>query len=271
MMKEKTKMSPVKLSFFKTVFGCYDIFFSKFWYFACLAGAYAFVMTLVFFVAGQDVLCFDVEYNSTHFCTKNVWNYGLVHLWGLGMNFLFMQKWSELVTKGKDFNWKRAFLPDKGTLKMIGVFSAYICTIVLAGFCLYLLYIRVPNPNWKIELSYFTFVSMGFIFPIFGMRFFSYFAYAAQREPLPSVKTLWKKTSGNMLAIISGCTFLLMLALFLMQAVVQQTQAAKPIVWHALFVEYMAQLFVFVVLSCFMNYCDIQKNLLEKEPEDEKK
>ena len=154
---------------------------------------------------------------------------------------------------------------------MIGLFLGYVCTIVLACFSLYLLHIRVPNPNWKIELCYFTFVSIGFVFPILGMRFFAYFAYAAQKEHLPAIKTLWKKTSGNMFAIISGCAFLLMLALFLMQTVVQQIQAAKPIIWHALFVEYMSQLFVFVALSCFMSYCNIQKNLLEKEPEDEKK
>ena len=269
--KETTKINPVKLPFFQTIFGCYDIFFSKFWSFVCLGGLFALIMTFIFFISGQDILCLNNEYGNNHFCTKSIWNYVGIHLIAICLNFLFMQKWVLLVTEGKSFKWKRVVMPDWGTLKMIGLSLAYIATIGVAAFSLYLLYVRVPNPNWKIELVYFTAVSVGFIFPVIGMRFFSYFAYAAQREPLPSVRVIWKKTSGNMLPIVGGCALLMFLSLFLVQTIMQQLSVAKPTMGHALFLEYLSQFFVFVLLNCFMNYCYIQKNFFEKDLEDEKK
>ena len=262
---QTSKVNKIKLPFFQTVFGCYDIFFSKFWAFAPLGGLFALIMTFIFFISGQDILCFHGEYSKAHFCTQSIWNYIAIHLLAVCMNFLFMQKWCQLVAEGKNFNWKKVLVPDLGTLKMIGLFLAYIAMVGVAAFSLYLLYTRVPNPNWKIELTYFTVVSIGFILPIIGIRFFSYFAYAAQKQSLPSLKIIWKKTSGNMLAIVGGCSLLMLIALFLMQTVMNQITMAKPVIGHALFLEYLSHLFVFVVLNCFMNYCYIQKNFFERD------
>ena len=269
--KEKESLvKPIKLPFFQTVLGCYDIFFSKFWSFACLGGLFALILTFMFFASGQETLCYNSEYNSNHFCTKNSWNYGIIHLLAFILCFIFMQKWYQFLKNDKSFAWKKVLLPDLGTLKMIVFFILYVFTMIISSFSFYLLYIRVPNPNWRIEIIYFTLVSVGFIFPILGLRFFSYFAYAAENERLPSIKTIWIKTSGNMLVIIGGCSFLLMLAMFLTQTIIQQTNVAKPIMAHALFIEYLSQLFILTTLSCFINYCYIQKNCIEKDDKNEK-
>lgn len=260
----------IKLPFFATVFGSYNLLAEKLLKFLGLASLFALVSMAISFACGQSSMCLNAAFRQTYYCVDYFPVFLSLRLVVLALALMFLSRWYRYALLGEKLNLKKLFVPTSRDVKITGLFLSYILTFVIAGISFYMLLKRVPNPNWKIELCYFTVVSLGFLAPILGLKFLSYFAYAAEGIALPSPKIIWRKTAQNMLPIISFFCIFLMIIIFFVQTSIRFTFVVNPKIYHAIVTEYLSTMILFLVIACFMNYCYIQKNIFEKENTDEK-
>ena len=268
---ENLSETPVKLPVFATLFGCYSLLMDKFKQFVFLGTAFAVILMIIYIAGGQDALCVNNVYRQTHFCTNNVVVFVLVHLLTLFILCIFMRNWYQIVLQNKPITFQRLFIPQKADFKILGLIVCYFLTLAVAGFSVYLLYIRVPNPDWRIELGYFAVVSLGFLVPFLALKFVSYFAFAADNASLPSPMVLWHKTAGNTFLILSSVIVLMMIGLFLSQALLGSFMAGGDGIskfYVMLGSEYLSDMAVIFIAACFMNYCYLQKRFLFERNEN---
>ena len=264
-MKQKNETpAPIKLPFFMTVFGSYNLLAEKFWKFISLATIFTGISMTFSFIGGQEFMCINRAFRYKDLCYDNLGLFFGVHLLLFVLFLMFLSRWYRYALLNEKMTLKLLFVPTIQDLKVFGLFLAYILTFAIAIFSFYLLLKRVPNPNWQIELCYFTFVSLGFLVPILAWRFLVYFAYAVEEITFPSLKYIWKITSRNMLPIISFWCIFFIFMLFLLQISLRFVFMHNPTFYNAVLVEYLSTMMVFLVIACFMNYCYLQKNFFDK-------
>ncbi len=257
------QIESIALPFTASVFGAFSLFIEKIKPFLLVSTPFAIILMILYFVFGQEALCINSLYRQDHSCSNNLISFILVHLLALFILCIFMRVWMQFVLGQKTFSWQQ-LMPQLADIKLFGLFVVYSITLIIAGFSTYLLIIRVPNPNWTIELAYFFVVSLGFFVPLLGLRFISYFAFAADNEPLPPLKTLWKKTTHNTFILLIGIMVLvfcgLLLSQYLLQAFMRTTQFDA--FYITLGCEYLSNIIVLLITACFTNYCYLQKMFL---------
>lgn len=262
---------PVKLPIFSTIFGAYGLILDKFKQFALLGTIFAVIMLLFYMAGGLDTFCHNRFYREAHFCTDSIPLFVTLHLLNAFIVCMFLRVWVQVALKGEKQTWRQIFIPRWADLKIAGGFLASFLTLAIATGAFYLLIVRVPNPDWRIEWAYFTFVSMGFFVPLIALRFSVYFAFVAADEKCPSPIDVWLKTRGNGFALLGGIIFLLLFGLILSQAlIISLARADTSSFLTALGSEYLSNLAVIFIATCFMNYCYLQKNFLFGKDEDEK-
>ncbi len=94
-------------------------------------------------------------------------------------------------------NPKRIFLAGKKLLFAFGGLVLFLIINLCPLFSLGLMYIRVPNENWKIEVFVFAFFFILMLLPIVLLRFYSIFWDLISFNNPQSVKKVWQQTSGN--------------------------------------------------------------------------
>lgn len=248
---------PVKLPVLQTIFGCYLTLIDKVKPFIFLGTIFSLVLMVLCFATGQDSLCINGLYRQNHYCTENLFLYLGTHFVLLFILAVFMRVWTQTALQNIPFDWKSLFLPRSADLKIFGLFFIFFATFVVALTSAYFLYVRVPHPDWRIELAYFSVVGLGFFAPLIALRFLAYFAYAAVNAPFPSLKTIWKKTAGNMFALLLGFILLVMVGLLCTLSISQKflmLQIVDPF-YIAIGADYLANMLFLLVSACFMNYC----------------
>ncbi len=252
----------VKLPFMASIFGVYTLFIEKIKPFFIVSGFFALVLMILYFAAGQEALCINGAYRQEHACSNNLINFIVVHLIAFFVLCIFLRIWLQSVLQTKPFVWKD-IIPQLADAKVLGLFGVYFLTLVIAGISAYLLIVRAPNPDWKIELGYFTLVSLGFFAPLLTLRFASYIAFAASGEPLPSIKTLWQKTAGNTFIILAGVMILVFFGLFLSQYLLRAFTTTQVNAFYiVLGCEFLSNIVALFITACFTNYCYLQKMFL---------
>lgn len=263
---------PVKLPIFHTIFGCYMTLIDKVRPFVFFGTFFSLILMCLCFATGQDSLCINDLYRQNHYCTENLSQYFVVHLVILFILAVFMRIWTQTALQNRPFNWKSTFIPQRADLKIFALFFIFFATIVVAVTSAYFLYIRVPNPDWRIELAYFGVVGLGFFVPLIALRFLVYFAYAAINAPFPTLKAVWQKTSGNGFALLAGFILLMMVGLLCTFSVSQRLlmlQVVDPF-YIAVGADYLADMLLLLVAACFMNYCYIQYQTLSEQNSSER-
>ena len=262
---------PVRLPVFSTIFGAYGLILDKFKQFASAGTVFAIIMMFFYTVSGQEALCYNRFYREAHFCTDSISLFIVVHLLNAFILCMFLRVWTQVILKGEKQTWLQIFTPRWTDLKIAGGFLAYFFTLAVAAGSFYLLIVRVPNPDWRIEWAYFTVVSLGFFAPLLALRFSVYFAFIAAAEKCPSPVEIWRKTRGNGFALLGGIVFLLLVSLFLAQALLgSSVRAEAPSFLAALGSEYLSNIAVIFVAACFINYCYLQKTFLFGKDENGK-
>lgn len=266
-------VAPVKLPVFAMLFGPYGLMLDKIKQFIINGTAFAVVLMVLYIASGQDALCINSAYRQQHFCTNNVANFAIIHFISFFILCVFMRSWYQTAFMPEGIKSYKIFIPQLADLKILGLFAAFFLTLAIAGFSGYLLYVRVPNPDWKIELGYFTLVSFGFFVPLLALRFVSYVAFAAAGEPLPAPIVVWKKTAGNTFLILSSIIILMMIGLFISQALLRSFMIGGTNIgqWYVMLgSEYLSDIAVIFIAACFMNYCYLQKGFLFERNENGK-
>lgn len=251
---------PVRLPIFATIFGAYGLILDKFKQFTLLGIVFAALMMFLYMAGGQDALCYNKFYRENHFCTESIPLFIAIHLLNGFILCMFLRVWVQIALKEENQTWKRIFVPRLADLKIAGGFLAYFLTLAIAAGAFYLLIVRVPNPDWRIEWAYFTVVSLGFFAPLLALRFSVYFAFFASEEKCPALLDVWKRTAGNGFALLGGLIFLLLVSLILAQALLGSfIRADEASLLAVLGSEFLSNLAVVFVAACFINYCYLQK------------
>ncbi len=261
--KNESKIQPVKFPLFKGVLGCYSLLLDNIKYFILLGTIFSVILSLLYFITGQDILCNNNIYRAEHYCTNNGIMYIAVHIISFFIMCIYARCWTQIVTEKKQFDWKMV-LPQKTDIKLLGVIMIFIATLSFAIISGYLLIIRVPNPNWKIEIAYFAVVSLGFLVPLFALRFFSCLSFVAENKKMPKLSLLWVKSSGNMFILILGAIFLMFVTIFLLSAIAQNIIFGDNPNGYIMAIgsEYIFNMATTLVWSLIMNYSITQKQIL---------
>ena len=128
----------------------------------------------------------------------------------------------------------------------------------------YLLYVRVPNPDWVVEITYFAVVSIGFVVPFVLMRFYALLAVFLNGGPKVSPAWLWARSKGNNLGIILSLFLIIIVMLFIL-VYFQHGIAGIEVEyanWSGTVIEYFYSLLLLMLISLVINNCHVQKEYL---------
>lgn len=263
-MTSQINNTQVKFPVFKMLLGDLDLLLRADRYAWLLCFLFAGLETLIFAISGNLFICSSGGYRETHFCNNSFWAFMFIQLLVIFIICMFARNWTAIALNKEKFNLKSIFVPSLRDFKLLGLLGLYILTLAIAILCFYLLYIRVPNPNWKIEITYFAIISIGFIIPLLALKFSSYVAAAALGEKLVSPKIIWQKTSGNFMLILGGITLIGFLYLIIMLQASRFILLAGEVssFLQALITEYIINLLKIIIVALLMNFCYIQHKLM---------
>lgn len=260
----ETKPEAVKFPVIGLVFGPYNLFIDNSRKFFAAGSIFALIMTVMFLLLGQNIMCPFANNSMPEICSNSPVLYLIARFLGLYLTAVFIVRIYQYCFAGAAFSWKWLLLPQATDLKMTAAVVVYICLNLLSMLSAYLLYVRVPNPDWRIELSYFAVVSLGFLVPFVLLRFYSLFGFVAENCKFPSLRRLWRETSGNGLRLLSSFALLFCVLVFSLNSVVNNFRlvASENTFYIAFIAEYIFNLVVLLNVMFFANYCYLQKKFL---------
>ena len=240
----------------------------KNWQFFFLFGVpAALLLTFSSLLSGHAVVCGIPAMLgvSTYACDGSVVSYYCDLIFRLILCTVFSVKWYQYVLLKTNITLKNLFALKKYEAKALGFLFLIIITDIAPIIALALLVFRTPNPNWQIELAYFTSVAWIFLLPLIAIRFYPYFALAAENKSMPSIAEMWRKTKGNMIKFLLGISVLVFLALFIFMqyyAFIQNIDSLNNFEIASVEFEYNVLMILFLI--GFTHFCYIQKILLYK-------
>lgn len=257
---------PKLFPLFGIIFGPYNLFIDNFRRFFVVAAAMALVMTALFMLLGQNVMCSFGDVDNV-FCSGNAWLYLLSKVLGIYLIAVFSVRLYQASYQKVGFSWRWLLTPQKLDAKASATYLVYLLLNLISLFSAYLLYVRVPNPDWRIELSYFAVVAIGFLVPFVLLRFYSLLAFVLSAEKLPSLKYIWQKTQNNGLRLVFSFGLMFCMLIFSLNAVVNNFRlvALENTIYISLIAEYLFNLVMLVNMAFFVNYCYLQKKFLSGE------
>lgn len=262
-MTDEAKKS-IKLPLLKIVFTCYGLFMDNFKSYAVLGSIFALIFMLINLISGQSLMCLSDSINKHIYCNNNLY-YTLITNIVLWFVFcVYVRNWiQDAILKKRKFSFKN-IVPNKTDLKAYGAVLVFFVSIAIAVTSGYFLYIRVPNPDWRIEILYFSFVSIGFLAPIMAIQFMPYLSFIIEEKNLPSLKDMWKTISGNRVFVFISvfCSFIfnfLILSAFLRYLI---SMALSGGFFVVVITDFLYNMVLMLFAAIFMNYCYLQKNIL---------
>ena len=256
---------PLKMSFVKLAFTPFGIFIDNIKKTFVLSGFYAVILSVISLVMGFGYIC---KYNRlmtvSFYCSDSNVMFIIFSLLSMFALSIFTVKYYDLIFKKVPFSFKDLILLNK---KCLHVFLGYLM-ILLSCFTpflsLYLLFMRVPNPDWVIETAYFAVVSVGFLIPFLMMRFYSYINFFAEGVKAPSPKELWIFTSSNSLKILFSLMLIFVLFIFILfQFYVNFIKAVdESPIYVGIVSTFLYYFTVLMLFSIFINHCVMQKQII---------
>lgn len=262
---EEDNRDAVKMPLFKIVFGPEGLFIDRTCNFFAVAGIYALLLSVLSLVAGQGYMCLYNDYRvSGGYCTNSIGFYVAVHIVVLYVISMFMVRWYNVCFGGQPLSWRYLSLPRRQDVRSFAGNIAFILINLLSMLSLYLLYVRDPNPDWRIELVYFAFVSIGFLVPFVVMRFYALIGFILAGEKFPSFAAVWNRGRGNSLRILVSLALIFFLTFFSLFAFLNNFKLVddKNAFYISFIVEYLYNLLLLLLVVFFTNHCYLQKTFL---------
>ena len=203
---------------------------------------------------------------NTSLCSETMDAFGFdLFLRSLIMLF-FAVKWYQTAILKHGFSFKLSAFDAKAVGQMILIVLLNLTPLI----GLILLAARQVTPDWQVELLYFTAVAWVFLVPIVALRFYSLPAFALEHQTAPSLKTLWVRSSGNMLKFLLGAAVIVFLALFIFMQYYGAINAITDFTQTSAFVaEFEYDVLVTLFTAYWLNYSYVQKDLLFKGDQHE--
>lgn len=250
----------IRFPWSRIVFGPYFIFMNHFREFFLTAAFYALLMSVIYIIGGQSMFCASGLFEQNLFCSNSVGLYIGSRLVVLFVVAAFCVRYFQAVWLKENVSWKFLLTPQKKDFVAFVAFIIFILLNAISGLSWYKLAVRVPNPDWRIELAYFAVVALGFLVPFVLLRFYSVFAQIFEGAKFASPWQLWRKTKGNMLRLVVSLTLWFFLFIFSLSAVsVNFNIAAQNNSIYIIFIgEYVFNFVVLILMSFFVNFCGLQ-------------
>ena len=250
----------IRFPWSRIVFGPYFIFMNHFREFFLTAAFYALLMSVIYIIGGQSMFCASGLFEQNLFCSNSVGLYIGSRLVVLFVVAAFCVRYFQAVWLKENVSWKFLLTPQKKDFVAFVAFIIFILLNAISGLSWYKLAVRVPNPDWRIELAYFAVVALGFLVPFVLLRFYSVFAQIFEGAKFASPWQLWRKTKGNMLRLVVSLTLWFFLFIFSLSAVsVNFNIAAQNNSIYIIFIgEYVFNFVVLILMGFFVNFCGLQ-------------
>lgn len=254
----------VRFPWSRIVFGPYFIFMNHFREFFFAAAVYALLMSVVYILGGQSMFCASSSLEQNLFCSNSIYLYVGSRLVVLLVVAAFCVRYFQAVWLKDNISWQLILKPQKKDFSSFIAFVIFILLNAISGLSWYKLAVRVPNPDWRIELAYFAVVALGFFVPFILLRFYSILALIWSGKKIPSLWRMWLKTRGNVLRLIFSLTLWFFLFIFSLSAVsVNFSIAAQNNAFYIVFIgEYVFNFVVLILMSFFVNFCGLQNLFL---------
>lgn len=265
---ENTDNNP-KFPYIEAVKGPWEILFSNGRRFLLLGFAFAVIMSIFSILWGKAFVCSYKIYGEVNFyCQQNEWKQ-LVYLGGKALFLaVYLYAW---------VNWGNIGLKDKEKRKSVFkqiaklwcILLSMTLSVIIPLISYMVLAFRVPNPDWRIESAYFTFVALGFVAPFILIRFFVTLSFAAENKPIPVLREQWQKSQGNFLRILSSFfVIFLFFVWFYGNFYSNFKQTSNEIMPYAgILIEVIYNFIQILFFTLFCNSLLLQKKYLYKEGE----
>ena len=253
-----------KFPLFKTIFASFSLFFDNIWSSVIIGSVFSLIYMVINFIGGQSLFCYSRNYSASVFCVGNFYLFILSNLFLWFLACVYMRNWYNVVIlKTQKFSIKD-ILPQMTDVKLFGVLGLFFVALLIACGVGAVLFVREPNPNWKIELIYFSLISIGFLAPIFAMPLLSFIAFVAEKTKIPTIKELWNVSKGKFtvmfISFVSVVLFSFLLMSFGLRYFVQL--AVDGNIFVIVIAEFLYNIVLMFIASIFTNYCYIQKKFL---------
>lgn len=212
--KEKNEISLSSLTFLP--FGIWIYYIKSFAVLCCI---FAPLMAILSFATNNSMVCGYQEYAEIIPFKCDIYNialYAAFFFLRLLIICVFLKSWYRIAVKHEFINVREVLLINYQDWKLFIAFVLGIMINLSPVVSLALLISRVPNPNWIIESIYFAVVSLGFLLPLFAVRFYSAFAFILDDKKLPTFKSFFKLTSDNGLKLLISLAIIALFCAILM-------------------------------------------------------
>lgn len=253
-----------KFPIFKTIFGSFGLFLDNFKSYLLIGSVFALIVMVVNYIGGQSLMCTNPAFKEYAICSKSIYGFviGVVVLWFV---FCFYARiWGQTaILKKYKFSIK-TLVPNKTDLKLYGVLILFSLSIIIALTSGFLLFTRVPNPDWKIELMYFTVVSVGFFAPMFATPLLSYASFVIKEDKLPSVKELWQASRHRIVLIFISFVSVVLVSFLASGSVLRYFMQLSMLdnIFVVVIAEFLYNIVIMFIISVYMNYCYMQKKFM---------
>ena len=256
--------TPVKIPFLGMVLGPEGLFSDRLSAFLRLAFFGGIGLAALALLLGRAYVCNYSHLADNFYCLSSI-AFWLVHfvlkLFLLGFFALY---WHYAVA-GEPLPSLRQIWPQ---WRQAGRVALWLLILGVSGIIpfisLFVLQIREPDPDWRIELTFFTFVGLGFLVHFIAVRFLSAFAFIAVGDELPPLSRIWLRGRGNTAKILISAFVILMLAFLIFNSFYFNFRAveASAAPWAGIIIEFLYGFFFLIFFTLFLNHCLIQKTYL---------
>ena len=225
----------------------------------------ALVLSVWSFICGQSFVCLLLSLRNRFYCSDNVLLYIIYIVVKIFILTTFLRVWYDAVYLEKSIDKTYFKTNIRRFFKFFGFFIGFIALKSIPALSLYLLLVRDPNPNWMIEVVYFTFVSIGFLIPFVLLRFYTNIAEYLEEKPWRNFGEIYEKTNFKLSKIFFSFALILSccLLLFLTTNRSLQNSFFDPLIVYNIFAEYCFELALLVILTLIINYIRVQKEIFE--------
>lgn len=225
----------------------------------------ALILSVWSFICGQSFVCLILSLRDQFYCSDNVPLYIIYVLTKFLILTTFLRIWYDAVYLEKSINKEYFKTNIRRFFKFFGFFIGFIALNSLPALSLYLLLIRDPDPNWIIEVIYFTLVSTGFLVPFVLLRFYTNIACYLEEKPWRNFGEIYEKTNFKLSKIFFSFALVLAccLLLFLTTNKSLRDSFFAPLIAYNIFAEYCFELALITIFTLIINYIRVQKEIFE--------
>lgn len=272
-LEEKKDASPqpkkFKFPLLRIIFDPFTLMMDHFGKFIILLSVYAIALTAVSMSMGFSLLCLIGKISPENFFCVDMGGRYLFHLLVRYIVVIsFMVSYYNLISD-KSKTLVAVLRIDDRILGSLAFFTLFLFINLLPMFSFYLMYVRDPNPNWRIELVVFACLFSAFVIPFVAIRLYSLLGFYIEEGKVNKVKAVWNLTKGNMFRLlVSLSAIVLVTALLMLNYVVASSyHEITNVLWGAFSSEFFYNVIMLISVSFFTGYIYTQKRYISQELE----